>query len=1245
VTAESGIRHLHRRGVFDQSLANIMPWISSIGAAAAVSDYDLDGDLDLYLTSSCQGFPNALYRNDGDLRFTETAALAGVAALNDREGVSMDAAFADLDQDGDDDLYVVLWGRNRLFRNEGNGTFTDVTEASGTGDRGNGNCVLPFDYDNDGLLDLLVCNYFPDVDLQKLEHTRIMHDSFEAARNGGADVLYRNLGGMRFEETAHRLQLDDRGWSLDAAISDIDNDGDLDLYIANDFGQDKVFLANGDGTFTDVTEKAIGRETFKGMNIDFGDFNNDGFTDGYVANITTQEYLREGNMLLLNAGDGTFSNVADATGTFDGGWGWCARFFDYDHDGFLDLVAVNGFVTADGPETYWEALATKAVEPDFRPEDSREWPSMGNQSLSGNEPALLFRNRGDGSFEEVAAKYGLRSTYDGRGIALADFDQDGDLDVYFANQSAPGNLFRNDVGSAHRFLLLTLVGTRSNRNGIGARVQATIAGAGAGRGGEGPMRLTREVNGVNGYASQSSYTVHFGLGEADRVERLTVFWPSGVVQDFEDVPADKHYRLVEAGEPLAAAKRQELYFARARAAHTAESVAAAPSQSVLDLEETLRRKPRNIEIANQYRRLSVDGGHFDRSIEFFRRLAKEHEEHAAVRLSLALAYIDKIPFIKDVLTQASLAKESLGQLAWVEERHPDLYAVHYLRGMNHLYWPAAMKELNEMYHRDIAIQHFERCRALEEGRAASEGRALARYHAEVFRALGDAHVKAERFAEARAVWREGLDLYPGHEDLKARLDLVDLALKERIKDERGLAQRIDTSLSFLVETSGLEASERAILEAPGERSLLGAYRREAFELDALPRALAFLERVARESAGSGKETPELTLHIALAAADQISAVGRATPETLKLAERVLAELEAYRALAPADWLGPYLEGVCHLFRPLTEESAREAAAAFEEAVALARREDGTPRVPYPSVALGDALVLAGKTADAVGLWKRTAERFPRSRPLRARLECAAESLRPFVRGEYRLERGIPTDLGALADRDSLLREMEERIATLDDPEKRRQVSAEYRREAARSDDPERAITFFRGLLAGSPRSADLRVEMALALMDRTPDPELGSVRKGLLSSEALELLEEVRRSYPESWGVQYAIGLIHLNWFTKLKHVPSAVAAFERCIAMQAGKEAGHPGGALAYQALGDALVKQRDFPRGRRYWKDGVKLFPGDPGLEKRLGLTSLMVNRFVEETRSWATAEDTSLLSSVIGVLGDLPPAAAGG
>ncbi len=1029
---------------------------------------------------------------------------------------------------------------------------------------------------------------------------------------------------------AHQLNVDDTGWSLDAGISDVDNDNDLDLYIANDFGQDRLYLSNGDGTFTDVTERAIGHETFKGMNIDFGDFDGDGFTDGYVANITTPEYLKEGNMLLLNNGNGSFSNVASATGTFDGGWGWCARFFDFDQDGHLDLLAVNGFVSS-GQQTYWEDLANVAVDPGFDPADSTQWPVMGHRSLSGHEANRLFRNRGDGSFEEVAQKYGLADKRDGRGIALADFDEDGDLDVYVANQGAPGALYRNDVGNLHHFLELTLEGKRSNRNAIGARVQVTTGGAGS----RAPLRLTREVNGGNGYASQSTYRLHFGLGTSDRIEKVTVFWPSGVVQELEALAVDHHYRVIETGEPMAADERRALYFGQPKVFGTTSSspgaVSTAASATLLNLEEKLRRRPCNVTIANAYRSLCVDGLQFDRPIEFFRGLVKMHGDHAGVRIQLALALVDKIPSLEgDMLGQGSLAKESLNELRWVEEREPGSYALNYISGMNHLYWPDTLR------HFDDATLHFARCVEIQNARMAA-GSPPEPHQAEVYRALGDAHVKGKRFAEARAVWAAGLALFPDHAGLKERLSSSDDAVSAQVKHERGLTRRIDSGLAWLAHENGLVAKAEALRARPGDRWMWNAFRKEAFEQDKVDRVLELCESILKEKP---TET-EPRLHHALALADKITLIGVATEEASRTALKLVEELESFTKASPSDWMGPYFTGICHLFRPPTRETSENAVMAFTRADQLARKSDGTPRLPQVGLALGDALVCSGHTESARSVWQETLRLFPHARSVRSRLDANLQGLRSLVRADYDLHRGIPTDLDGLQDREGELAAMESALKSLP----RRELAVRYRQLALSSDDPERAIRFLESAVKEHPRSAVLKVELALAYIDRIPNSNLGSVRKGLLSSEALVQLEEVAVVHGRSWGLHYAIGLVHLHWFTKLKHVPFAIKALERCFEIQKGREKDHLHYSLAYQALGDSYVKDREspasFPRARKVWREGQEFFPTDRGLEDRMGLTALMVQRFVEEKRSWGATIDTVRISEYIGDLPDLPAA----
>jgi enediyne biosynthesis protein E4 len=557
VAAAAGIRHRHRRPVLDPKLDAIMPWMTALGAAACTADYDRDGRLDLFATNSRKGEPNFLYRNlgpgaDGVPRFAEVAAQAGVAAWNDDGGVAMDCVWGDVDNDGWPDLFLARWGRNLLLRNRGDGTFEDVTaerfrRADGTPgtDWKNSNAAIFLDFDGDGRLDIFVANYFRDQDLWDLESTRIMHDSFETSRNGGVDQLFRQQPDGTFREVAAQAGVASTGWTLAAGAGDLDGDGLPDLYLAADFGTDQLFRNRGDGTFEDVSETAIGTDTKKGMNAELGDYDNDGRLDVYVTNITTDRFVREGNMLWHNQGVGEdgrlrLTDVAAETGTFDGGWGWGAKFFDADLDGDLDLIAVNGFVSA-GPDEYWPVIY------DWRRsgadhEEATNWPPFGERSYSGYETLRFFRNLDLATFTEEAAAVGLASDRDQRGVVVFDVDNDGDLDIFLANQDQPPELFLHRGVPGRHWLTVELIGdpARSTaRDAVGARVTVWTAAG----------RQIRERDGGNGFAGQSDPRLHFGLGTSRTVDRLEVRWPDGAVQVLEDVTADQHLTIRQADAP------------------------------------------------------------------------------------------------------------------------------------------------------------------------------------------------------------------------------------------------------------------------------------------------------------------------------------------------------------------------------------------------------------------------------------------------------------------------------------------------------------------------------------------------------------------------------------------------------------------------------------------------------------------------------------------------------------------------
>jgi hypothetical protein len=548
VTRRAGLAVAHHNRAFHNPYAEIMAGYTALGAAAAAADYDGDGYEDLFVTDSSEGGRNHLYHNNGDLTFTDVAEAAGVAAGNDAENATAGALWFDYNKDGRPDLLVVRFGHSQLFENLGNGKFKDVTRQAGLYRYLNSINAIAFDYDHDGNLDLFLGNYFKPVNLFHPDTARFFPESFETANNGGGVTVYHNNGNGTFTDVTARVGLGAiSGWTLSLGHGDANNDGWDDLYVACDFGTDHFFVNQRDGTFADRTATAIGFDTKKGMNAEWGDYDNDGWLDVFVTNIT-DDYMREGNFLWHNNGRNangelTFTDVARETGTWETGWGWGGKFFDYDNDGWLDLYVVNGWVSA-GPESYVPDVFAMIVRPGVDLADARSWPPMGNKSLSGYEKKKLYHNEGGQLFRDEAARHGLDSVRDGRGIVVADFDNDGRMDLFVTNANAEPYLYHNVLPTGAHWLELELEGRKSNRDAVGAKAWVTAGG----------RRLLRFVDGGNGFAGQSTHRIHAGLGAATVVERLEVEWPSGLRQVFSGVAADHVYRLVE-GEPALAPGR------------------------------------------------------------------------------------------------------------------------------------------------------------------------------------------------------------------------------------------------------------------------------------------------------------------------------------------------------------------------------------------------------------------------------------------------------------------------------------------------------------------------------------------------------------------------------------------------------------------------------------------------------------------------------------------------------------------
>ena len=546
----AGLSFVHEAPTLDPKLAHIMPIVASMGAAVSVADVDADGRPDLYVTNSREGSLNRCYRNRGDGTFEEIAAQLAIADLNrPGTGVSMGSVFGDYDNDGFADLLLYRWGKPELFHNDAGRRFTRVTDAAGLIPWANINTALWFDYDRDGLLDLFMGGYFPEgLNLWRLADTSMMPESFEYANNGGRKYLYRNLGDGRFEEISERVGLVSSRWALAAVAADLRGTGYPDLFIANDYGVSELFVNEG-GRFREVgRDTGVGFSPKSGMNASIGDVLNRGQFSIYVSNISEEGILLQGNNLWVPTGERsgllTYENMARAMGFDLGGWSFGAQFGDLNNDGFLDLYLVNGYVSASRDESYWYDYSKVAGGHQVVIGDAANWPAMGNRSLAGYQSKRVWVNDGSGRFVDVAQMVGVTDRYDGRAVALADFDGHGALDVVVANQKGPLLLYANEVAPERNWIAFELEGgcrddaspqPCSNRSAIGAQIEIFWSG----------RQQLQEVLGGSGFSSQNQLRLHFGLGATERVDRALIRWPSGRVQELNAPEAGRVHRIQE----------------------------------------------------------------------------------------------------------------------------------------------------------------------------------------------------------------------------------------------------------------------------------------------------------------------------------------------------------------------------------------------------------------------------------------------------------------------------------------------------------------------------------------------------------------------------------------------------------------------------------------------------------------------------------------------------------------------------
>jgi hypothetical protein len=515
--ASSGITWVHTAG---KSAEKHLPETS--GAGCAFLDYDNDGWMDIYLVNSGKAdfytpprpLRNELYRNNRDGTFTDVTEKAGVAG----GGYGMGVAVGDYNGDGFPDLYVTQFGRNILYRNNGDGTFTDVTDKAGVACAGWSSSAVWFDYDNDGRLDLFVCQFaeFDPALGCGIDKDGVHHYCIPRIFKPRPSWLFHNNGDGTFTDVSRESGIaEHRGKAWGVVATDLNNDGRMDLFVSNDTVANFLFMNRDgkrfseDGFAAGVAYSGEGRAR-SGMGVDSADFNNDGWMDLFVANIDEEIFS-----LYQNNHDGTFDDVAMQQGIgMATRWmsGWGLKFFDYDNDGNVDLILSNGF-----PDDLVDQISNK---------------------VTYREPLLLFHNDGR-SFKDVSQQSGpvFMKNFAARGLAIGDFNNDGAVDVLISVNDGAPVLLRNNAAKSNRWLGLKLLGRKSNPDAIGARVTYQA----------GDLNRTRMKVGGGSFLSSHDPRIVLGLGEHSKVDWLEVHWPEpgGAVERFTGLPADQYVTIVE----------------------------------------------------------------------------------------------------------------------------------------------------------------------------------------------------------------------------------------------------------------------------------------------------------------------------------------------------------------------------------------------------------------------------------------------------------------------------------------------------------------------------------------------------------------------------------------------------------------------------------------------------------------------------------------------------------------------------
>lgn len=548
----AGLTAKHFRNEVAEELKNVRPLLSARGASVSVADFDNDGWMDFYYTSAGQGTMNALYRNNGDGTFTDVAAKLGIADVN--RGInSMSALWLDYDNDGWQDLYLVAMGCNKLFRNQNGKRFVDVTSSAGQiagipDDRGfcaSPRSALAFDYNRDGNLDIFVSNFNP-KDWRKIHNgdTAVMHRSPVYDPNGPQSYLFHNNGDGTFTEKAKELGVGNYQWAQSAGAGDFNNDGWPDLFVANDVSIDRIYMNIEGKRFEMRPDMLPGVFPRFGMNGTIADMDDDGWLDIYNSKITKSAYTGGRNELWVNQKGAGFQNQGEWRNVSRCGYSWGGRFVDLGSRGMKDLVVLNGLTAGDPKRSYWFFASSLIAMDSFFQQEAKFWPPMGDMDFSGHEKNCVFYRVSEVEFADVAEMVGITDDWNGRGLAVIDANNDGRPDLLMGNIDERPLLYRNRPQHDNAWIGFRLIGIKSNRDAVGTRIELTHKK----RDGKERTQYWTLAAG-DGFASQADPRLLFGLGaDFAEVVQARITWPSGKEQilDRKDLSIRRYNHVVEA---------------------------------------------------------------------------------------------------------------------------------------------------------------------------------------------------------------------------------------------------------------------------------------------------------------------------------------------------------------------------------------------------------------------------------------------------------------------------------------------------------------------------------------------------------------------------------------------------------------------------------------------------------------------------------------------------------------------------